>query len=60
MFSQTISDRPSTRGETLLTTMEERARQRNALKTEREARRRAIEEEKMAKVQRQSFEFSFR
>jgi hypothetical protein len=32
--------------------MEERARRRYALKTEREAKRRAIEEEKLAKVQR--------
>jgi hypothetical protein len=32
--------------------MEERARRRYALRTEREAKRRAIEEEKLAKVQR--------
>jgi len=36
----------------LLVNMEERARKRYALKTEREAKRRAIEEEKFAKVQR--------
>ncbi len=50
--SQTLTDRPSTRGGTLLVNMEERARKREALKTEREAKRRAIEEEKLAKVQR--------
>jgi hypothetical protein len=49
---QTLTDRPSTRGEMLLINMEERARKRYALKTEREAKRRAIEEEKLAKVQR--------
>jgi len=32
--------------------MDERARKRYELKTEREAKRRAIEEEKLAKVQR--------
>jgi hypothetical protein len=32
--------------------MEERARRRYTLRTEREAKRRAIEEEKLAKVQR--------
>lgn len=32
--------------------MEERARKRYELKTEREAKRRAFEEEKLAKVQR--------
>lgn len=47
-----MSDRPSTRNDTILTNMEERARRRYALKTEREAKRRAIEEEKQAKIQR--------
>lgn len=32
--------------------MEERARRREAIRTEREAKRRAIEEEKLARVQR--------
>jgi hypothetical protein len=40
------------RGESFLSNMEERARLRLAMKTEREAKRRAIEEEKLAKVQR--------
>ena len=40
------------RSDMLLINMEERARHRSALKTEREARRRAIEDEKLAKVQR--------
>ncbi len=50
--SQTLTDRPSNRSDMLLVNMEERARKRYALKTEREAKRRAIEEEKFAKVQR--------
>jgi hypothetical protein len=51
--SQTLTtDRPSTRNDTILLNMEERARKRYELKTEREAKRRAIEEEKIAKVQR--------
>jgi hypothetical protein len=36
----------------LLVNMEDRARRRYALKTEREAKRRAIEEERVAKIQR--------
>ena len=48
----TERDQLSMRSDMLLINMEERARQRSALKTEREARRRAIEEEKLAKVQR--------
>ena len=36
----------------MLVNMEERARHRNALRTEREAKRRAIEEEKFARIQR--------
>ncbi len=36
----------------LLANMEERARRRSALKTERETKRRALEEEKLVKVQR--------
>ena len=36
----------------LLANMEERARKRQALKSERETKRRAIEEEKLAKAQR--------
>jgi hypothetical protein len=40
-----------------LLNMDERARKRNALKTEREAKRRAIEDEKLAKVQRMEIKF---
>ncbi|CAF1316067.1 unnamed protein product [Adineta steineri] len=47
----TVSDRPSTRSETLLLNMEERARKRYEIKTERDAKRRAVEEEKLARVQ---------
>ncbi|CAF3107753.1 unnamed protein product [Rotaria socialis] len=47
----TLTDRPTTRNDMILLNMEERARRRNALKTEREAKRRAIEDEKLAKVQ---------
>ena len=36
----------------ILANMEERARKRETLRTEREAKRRAIEEEKLARVQR--------
>lgn len=36
----------------MLVNMEERARHRHTLRTEREAKRRAIEEEKFARVQR--------
>ena len=50
--SQTLTDRVSTRSDLMLVNMEERARQRNALKNEREAKRRAIEEEKLTRVQR--------
>lgn len=50
--SQTLTDRPSTRGGMLLANMEERARRRESIRTEREAKRRAIEEEKLARVQR--------
>jgi hypothetical protein len=50
--SQTLTDRPSTRSDMFLTNMQERARKRDALKSEREAKRRAIEDEKLLKVQR--------
>jgi hypothetical protein len=55
-----VTDRPSTRGEMLLLNMEERARKRYELRTERETKRRAIEEEKLAKVQRTSIRGEFR
>ena len=49
---QTPTDRTTSRNDSVLSNMDERARRRNALRTEREAKRRAVEEEKLARVQR--------
>lgn len=54
-----MTERTSSRNDSILMNMEERARRRNALKAEREAKRRAIEEEKLTRVQRMSSEIIF-
>jgi hypothetical protein len=47
-----MNDRSSIRSDSLLANMEERARRRYTLKMERETRRQAIEDNKLARVQR--------